>query len=263
MWAARGTRSAGSVRWGLVRGPLGSLGRWAEPAQRGTGTWSGDGGSRTAERGDDGRSTRDGGSRTAERGGDGSRTAEQAVLEIGRNSAVAGNRRRLRGGRACRLPRASNRGYVRPAMDRPRVADAQIGGGTPAAPATGGSRVSRALASPLAILFIIPGLVALVGMFLTFTGDRALRGSNLESARDRLSEQTRLVAANIRQVLAQAEPVLDRLADRVRVHDTSAPFEAFAHALADLVQGRPGIAYVSASFPDGTFQGAYVDDDAT
>src|SRR5690606_39536242 len=144
-------------------------------------------------------------------------------------------------------------------MDRPRVGDAQLGGGTPATPGSGGSRVSRALASPLAILFVVPGLVALVGMFLTFTGDRALRGSNLDGARDRLSEQTRLVAANIRQVLAQAEPVLDRLAARTRAHDPSQPFESFAHVLVDLVQGRPGIAYVSASFPDGTFQGAYVD----
>ncbi len=148
-------------------------------------------------------------------------------------------------------------------MDRPRVGDAQLGGGTPATPGSGGSRVSRALASPLAILFVVPGLVALVGMFLTFTGDRALRGSNLDGARDRLSEQTRLVAANIRQVLAQAEPVLDRLAARTRAHDPSQPFESFAHVLVDLVQGRPGIAYVSASFPDGTFQGAYVDDDGT
>src|SRR5690606_374837 len=147
--------------------------------------------------------------------------------------------------------------------DRPRVGDAQLGGGTPATPGSGGSRVSRALASPLASLFVVPGLVALVGMFRTVTGDRALRGSNLDGARARLSEQTRLVAANIRQVLAQAEPVLDRLAARTRAHDPSQPFESFAHVLVDLVQGRPGIAYVSASFPDGTFQGAYVDDDGT
>src|SRR5262245_40181781 len=28
----------------------------------------------------------------------------------------------------------------------------------------------------------------------------------------------------------------------------------------DLIEGRPGIAYVSLSFPDGTFQGAYVEE---
>jgi serine/threonine protein kinase len=144
------------------------------------------------------------------------------------------------------------------------LADAQTRAPQPTVPVQrGGSRLGTALASPLAISLIVPGLVALVGIVLTFAGDRALRGSNIEVTRQRLSEQTELVADNLRQVLAEAEPVLDRLSVATLAHDPSKPFEPFAHELADLMHGRPGVAYVSASFPDGTFQGAYLDNDRT
>jgi serine/threonine protein kinase len=148
-------------------------------------------------------------------------------------------------------------------MNRSRLGDAPHGAPEPTAVAAKATRVGLAFASPLGIRLTVPGLVALVGLVLTFAGDRALRGSNIEVTRHRLSEQTELVAASLRQVLAQAEPVLDRLGDLTRAHDPSQPFEGFANALADLMHGRPGVAYVSASFPDGTFQGAYVDDDRT
>jgi serine/threonine protein kinase len=123
------------------------------------------------------------------------------------------------------------------------------------------TRVSAGLASPLGILIAIPGMAVLIGLVLTLTGERALRGSNLAVASERLSEQTRLVAGVVRGALAQAEPVLDRLDNLTRMHEPARPFEPFAHALVDLLHGRPGIAYLSASFPDGTFQGAYLDAD--
>lgn len=145
------------------------------------------------------------------------------------------------------------------------MASARIGEGKllEATPRTtrGTTRFGAALASPLGILIIVPGLVALVGVFLTLGGDQALRGSNLAMARERLSEQTRVVAASVRDALDQSGPVLDRLSGAARGHDPSGPAERFAHTLADLMNGRPGIAYVSASYPDGTFQGAYLDDD--
>lgn len=141
----------------------------------------------------------------------------------------------------------------------------RIGEGSPAEPSARitrkRSRIGAALASPSGILLMVPGLVALVGIFLTLAGNHALRRSNLDMARDRLSEETRLVAASVRHALDQSGPVLDRLGDVTRAHDPGAPIEAFAHTLADLMNGRPGMAYVSASFTDGTFQGAYQDDD--
>ena len=74
-------------------------------------------------------------------------------------------------------------------------------------------------------------------------------------------EQARLAAASVRDALDQAEPVLDRLEDLCAQHGPSQPFAAVAHAMLDLIKGRPGVTYVSVSFPDGTFQGAYLDTD--
>jgi serine/threonine protein kinase len=156
-----------------------------------------------------------------------------------------------------------NRSRVGEAPTRAPSAVSPVSPVSPAPPVPVASRLGLAFASPLGIRLTVPGLVALVGLVLTFAGDRALRGSNIEVTRYRLSEQTELVAASLRQVLTQAEPVLDRLADLTRAHDPSRPFEEFANGLADLMHGRPGVAYVSASFPDGTFQGAYLDDDRT
>jgi serine/threonine protein kinase len=126
---------------------------------------------------------------------------------------------------------------------------------------SGLSRLGMALASPLGILLTLPALVSLVGTFLTLLGEHALRGSNLAVAQERTLEQARLVASSVRDALEQAEPVLDRLDDLARQHGPERPFEPFAHALLDLMNARAGVSYVSVSFPDGTFQGAYVDND--
>jgi serine/threonine protein kinase len=146
-------------------------------------------------------------------------------------------------------------------MATERIGDGELGGLTPRSGVRRTTRLGAALASGPSILITIPGLVVLVGVFLTLTGARALRGSNLEMARERLAEEARLVSASVRHALDQSTPVLDRLAIAVRGHDSSEPFERFAHTLADLMNGRPGMAYVSVSYPDGTFQGAYQDDD--
>ncbi|MET0344418.1 MAG: protein kinase [Polyangiales bacterium] len=123
------------------------------------------------------------------------------------------------------------------------------------------SRVGAGLASPLGILLILPSLVSMVGSFLTLAGERALRESNLAVARDRMLEQATLVATSVRDALDQAEPMLDRLSDLTLTHDANAPYAGYAHALLDLMEGRHGVTYVSVSFPDGTFQGAYLDAD--
>ncbi len=44
---------------------------------------------------------------------------------------------------------------------------------------------------------LLPLLVAAVGLFLTLVGQRALRDSNLTMARDRLDEETTLLARGI------------------------------------------------------------------
>jgi hypothetical protein len=121
------------------------------------------------------------------------------------------------------------------------------------------TRFSSALAAPSSVLLIVPGLVVMAGLILSFLAQQSLRDSNLDVARARLDDQAQAVARTVRLALAQADPMLDRLGGLVRGHDPGRPLGPFAHALADLMQGRPGVTYISASFPDGTFQGVYSD----
>ena len=122
------------------------------------------------------------------------------------------------------------------------------------------ARFSAAIATPLGILTILPLLVAAVGLCLTLVGQRALQGSNLAMASDRMEEETSLVARSIGIALERSDPILDRLDVIAREHDPTKPDAPVAQALCDLMNGRAGVSYVSISFPDGTFQGAYHDD---
>jgi hypothetical protein len=112
-------------------------------------------------------------------------------------------------------------------------------------------------------MIAVPALVGVVGVFLTFVGQEALRASNVAAADARLGEQAQLVARSIGDALAQADPMLDSVEQIAAAHDSTQPFERVAHALADLMRGRSGVTYVSLSYPDGTFQGSYIDDDGT
>src|SRR6478752_900266 len=121
--------------------------------------------------------------------------------------------------------------------------------------------LGRILASSYGILIVFPSIVLAVGLFLALLGQRALKVSNVALGERRLSEQAQLVASRLRGALDAADPILDRLSDFALTHDPDKPLDAAASVLADLMQGRAGVAYVSISFPDGTFQGAYIDDD--
>ncbi len=121
--------------------------------------------------------------------------------------------------------------------------------------------VRRALASPYGILIVFPGIVLAVGLFLALVGQRALKVSNVALGQRRLAEQSSLVAAHLRGALGSADPMLDRLSDFTLTHTPDKPIEQAAAVLMDLMQGRAGVAYVSLSFPDGTFQGTYIDRD--
>ena len=148
-------------------------------------------------------------------------------------------------------------------MTAPRVGKKDLGGATSSS--QGGARkeltLGRALASSYGILIIFPGIVLAVGLFLALLGQRALKVSNVALGERRLAEQAQLVASRMRGALDEADPMLDRLSDFALTHGPDQPFDAAAAVLADLMQGRAGVAYASISFPDGTFQGAYIDDD--
>jgi serine/threonine protein kinase len=117
--------------------------------------------------------------------------------------------------------------------------------------------LTRALASSYGILIVFPGIVVSVGLFLTLLGQRSLTDSNRDLGQHRLAEQAKLVASHLRGALDSADPMLDRLSDFTLEHTPDKPKEAAAAVLLDLMQGRPGVAYVSISFTDGTFQGAF------
>ena len=125
------------------------------------------------------------------------------------------------------------------------------------------ARLSATIASPLAVLTLLPLLVASIGVFLTLVGQRSLRASNLSMASDRIDEETSLLARSISAALEQSDPVMDRLGALALDHDSIKGFDRAAHSLRDLMQGRPGVSYISISFPDGTFQGAYRDEDGS
>ncbi|MGC4089003.1 MAG: protein kinase [Polyangiaceae bacterium] len=110
---------------------------------------------------------------------------------------------------------------------------------------------------------MFPSLVLAVGLFLTLVGQQALRGSNTSFGKHQLGRQVTLVASSLRVALDQADPMLEQLASFALEHDAEKPLEPAAAVLRDLIQGRPGVAFVSISFPDGAFQGAYVDRDGS
>jgi len=149
-------------------------------------------------------------------------------------------------------------------MTTPRIGDRVFGKQTTKPiRASALARLSAAIASPVGVLTLLPLLVAAVGLFLTLVGQRALRDSNLSMAGDRLDEETALLARSIGTALEESDPVMDRLGALAREHTQALPYEAVAHTLRDLMQGRAGVSYISISFPDGTFQGAYRDQDGS
>ncbi len=150
-------------------------------------------------------------------------------------------------------------------MTGARIGDRELARGA-AVQTHGPSRVARlsaAIASPTGALTLLPLLVAAAGLFLTLVGQRALRDSNLTMASERLDEETTLLSRGIGAALGESDPMMDRLAALALDHDPIKSYDRVAHTLRDLMQGRAGVAYISISFPDGTFQGAYRDQDGS
>ncbi|HXK17009.1 MAG TPA: protein kinase [Polyangiaceae bacterium] len=147
-------------------------------------------------------------------------------------------------------------------MTARRVGKKELAHATPTTPAPKAAFVlTRALASPYGILIVFPAIVVAVGLFLTLVGQRALRASNLALGQQRLAEQAQLVASHLHSALEAADPMLDRLSDFALTATPEQPPERAAAILFDVMQGHAGVAFASISFPDGTFEGSYVDKD--
>jgi serine/threonine protein kinase len=148
-------------------------------------------------------------------------------------------------------------------MSARRIADRELA--APAGAGAGGhttgigERFGAALASPIGILLVVPGLVAAVGLFLTLLGQRALHDSTTQLGRDRFAEQTDFIARSIASSLAQSDAVLDHMRERVATWTSTDAAGPVARSLRGLMRGRAGVAYASISYPDGTFRGAYLE----
>ncbi|HEX2687444.1 MAG TPA: protein kinase [Kofleriaceae bacterium] len=123
--------------------------------------------------------------------------------------------------------------------------------------ATVGVRFARMLASPLGVLVTIPVLVAAVGIAILLVGRDATRSTSNQMAERLLTTNATSVSSDVAFALDQADPVLEQLRS---LADPARPVEDVLVRLHDLVVGRPGVAYASISFPDGTFRGAYLDE---
>src|SRR6185503_13468541 len=120
-----------------------------------------------------------------------------------------------------------------------------------------GVRIARMFASPIGVLVTLPALIAAVGIGILLVGRDATRTASDDMARRLMTSHAASVQTDFAFALDQAGPVLERLrslADRER---STAEVLVRIH---DLVVGRPGVAYASISFPDGTFRGAYLED---
>lgn len=118
-------------------------------------------------------------------------------------------------------------------------------------------RLARALASPLGVLITLPLLVVAIGAAILFLGSGATKRATEQLARRQLQEQAMSVQSETAFALDQAAPLLARLR---ALADPARPIDDALVRLHDLIVGRPGVAYLSISFSDGTFRGAYLGD---
>jgi len=121
-------------------------------------------------------------------------------------------------------------------------------------------RLARVLASPVGVLVTLPLLVIAVGIGIMLVGRDATQSSALAMARHQLAEHAASVSADVAFALDQADPLLARL--RVLADPARATDDVLVR-LHDLMVGRPGVAFLSISFADGTFRGVQLEPDNT
>jgi serine/threonine protein kinase len=124
-----------------------------------------------------------------------------------------------------------------------------LSGAGPSIPA----RIGRALASPVGVLITMPLIVVGAGLAIMLVGRDTTQTASESLARRQLLEQARQIEREVGFALDQAKPILESLRG---IADQDQPIWAVGTHLYDLAVGRAGIAWVSISYPDGTFQAA-------
>jgi len=111
------------------------------------------------------------------------------------------------------------------------------------------------------IVFVVPLLVAALGAALMWLGQSALEASNRDLARSQFVAHSRTVAWTIDTALDQADPLRERLKEIALSWQPTDDPAPHAYELSDLILARPGVAYTSVSFTDGTFAGVFLEDE--
>ncbi len=123
------------------------------------------------------------------------------------------------------------------------------------------TRLGLRLASPLSVLLLVPALVVGVGAFMAVSGQTSLRASIDTMAEARFVDQTAQASRHIRDMLGQADPLLDGFRAFVREQETApTPFLVAEH-LSTSMHGRSGLSFVSLGSEEGHLTGVYLDDE--
>lgn len=143
-------------------------------------------------------------------------------------------------------------------MTRSRIGQADSSAGRDEPRRSLVTRAGDLLASPSGIAITIPLLVLVLGAVLVYVGEFALRSSSVAAAHERLGDSATLVARSVNARLELADRVLDGLEILVRRDEHERDLPGFAHALAARMSAVRGVSFLSVSFPDGRFLGAYL-----
>ena len=123
------------------------------------------------------------------------------------------------------------------------------------------------LTSPRAVVILVPLLVLLVGVALTFVGQTALGQASRRMAQDQYRTQAMALEQRLADTLAPSDAILDRLLDagarlhlpipmgeeRKKTAQLPKRYRAFARQLGSLLIGRPGISEAYLGYSDGLF----------
>jgi serine/threonine protein kinase len=132
-------------------------------------------------------------------------------------------------------------------------------------------RVSALATRPSTIRWLIPLFVGFAGMLIAFVGQRTVVNTTDDLTRARFTEETERMARDVGAALSDADKLLAGMHAAVAVYGpgldlrndalTDAAIGGVAHQLAGAVRAHEGVVYASASFPNGSFIGAYLEDD--
>ncbi|HET9960395.1 MAG TPA: protein kinase [Polyangiaceae bacterium] len=121
-------------------------------------------------------------------------------------------------------------------------------------------RVAVRLASPWTVLIGFPLVTGLVSLLLNLQSQQRLSDLGRRAALERFAQRARFAERHLGQALSQADQLLDRTRELALEHASQAPYQSFAFALRDLALSRAGLKWLSVSFPDGTFEGVFLDE---